>query len=373
VKYGGFVAQNLNALLQPAGLQVPVPASSLPLGISFFAFHAVSYLVDVYRGQFPANRSPLQVALYFLLFPQLVAGPIVRYKRIAPELRARSHRLLRASAGVRIFAIGLAQKVLIADQVAQIAEIVFDATPRPTAAEAWIGLLAYTLQIYFDFCGYSTMAVGLGLMIGFSLPRNFRRPYTARSVTEFWRRWHISLSSWFRDYLYIPLGGNRGPAWKTYRNLAIVFLLCGLWHGAAWTFVLWGAWHGAFLILERTAPGRMLDTLPGWLRQVYALLVVMGGWVLFRAGDLSAVRRVGAGLIGWHGAGGFGLALDQALGNIAIAALVLGTGIALSPWRPAVPRPWQPVTETASTFVLLVLALAFVAAGTYSPFLYFRF
>jgi D-alanyl-lipoteichoic acid acyltransferase DltB (MBOAT superfamily) len=200
-KYAGFVVENLSVVTAPLGLPLADPGIPLPLGISFFTFHALSYLIDVYRRRFPANRDPVEVALYIALFPQLVAGPIVRYKTVARQLRRRRHTLGRASAGARMVVIGLAQKVLIADQLAPVAEAVFDLTPDPSAADAWLGLLAYTLQIYFDFAGYSTMAIGLGLVLGFTLPRNFALPYTSLSVTEFWRRWHMSLSSWLRDYL----------------------------------------------------------------------------------------------------------------------------------------------------------------------------
>ena len=250
-KYAGFFASILDAAAQPFGLTVPMPKISLPLGISFFTFHGLSYVIDVYRRRFAANRDPAEVALYISLFPQLVAGPIVRYKTVARQLRARRHTERLLVAGTRLFIIGLAQKVLIADPVARVAHVVFDQTPAPGMTEAWLGLLSYTVQIYFDFAGYSNMAVGLGFLLGFSLPRNFRLPYTALSISEFWRRWHMSLSSWLRDYLYIPLGGNRGGGWRTWRNLITVFLLCGLWHGASWNFVLWGAWHGGFLVLER--------------------------------------------------------------------------------------------------------------------------
>ena len=223
-----------------------LPGLALPLGISFFTFHAISYLIDVHRGGVAPNRNLLSVAIYIAMFPQLVAGPIIRYHTIARRLTGRRMTLGRVSAGLRIFVIGLAQKVLIADEVARVAEAVFDKLAAPSLAEAWLGLGAYTIQIYFDFCGYSNMAIGLGLALGFAFPRNFRLPYTARSITEFWRRWHISLSQWLRDYLYIPLGGSRGTAAGTYRNLILVFLVCGLWHGANWTFVIWGAHHGAF-------------------------------------------------------------------------------------------------------------------------------
>lgn len=381
-KYGDFLVGNLNTVLASLfGVTLPLPNLPLPLGISFFTFHCLSYVIDVYRRRFRANRRPTEVALYITLFPQLVAGPIVRYKTVAKQLRSRRHSFGLASIGARIFIIGLAQKILIADQVAHLADTVFDRTPNPSMAEAWTGLLAYTVQIYFDFCGYSNMAVGLGLILGFTLPRNFRLPYLALSMTDFWRRWHMSLSSWLRDYLYVPLGGNRGGPLRTYRNLAIVFLLCGLWHGASWTFVLWGAWHGAFLVMERAGLARGLARVPAAIRWSYTILAVMGGWVLFRAHDLQSAGTMYGSLLGRNGVGGLRFEVLGALEPIVVLALVAGCVFATLPaWvgliRRAVPPALQAVravADTAWTFGLLLLSLLFAAAGTYSPFLYFRF
>lgn len=369
-KYAIFVAGVV-------GLADRLPPIPLPLGISFFTFHCLSYLIDVYRRRFRANHDLIQVAIYISLFPQLIAGPIVRYRTVAAQLRRRRHTLGRASAGMRIFVIGLAQKVLIADQVAGLAEAVFDHARGTNMADSWLGLVAYTVQIYFDFAGYSSMAIGLGIVLGFTFPRNFRLPYASLTVTEFWRRWHISLSSWLRDYLYIPLGGSRGGAWKTWRNLAIVFLLCGLWHGAKWTFVLWGAWHGAFLIAERAGLRRRLDSLPAAARWTYALLAVMGGWVLFRSPDPASAGTLYASLVGLHGLGPLGFETHVALTPLATLALACGCVIAVAPRWFRIPRPTIPVfaaaADTVFTFGLLALAALFVAASTYSPFLYFRF
>ena len=376
-KYAGFAVSSLDWAVRPAGLAIPVPHLELPLGISFFTFHALSYLIDVSRRRFPANRNASEVALYIAFFPQLIAGPIVRYRTIARRLRHRRHSLGRASAGLRIFLIGLAQKLIVADTVAPLANAVFDHAHRPALGEAWLGAVSYGLQIYFDFAGYSNMAIGLGLAFGFSLPRNFRRPYASASITEFWRRWHISLSSWFRDYLYIPLGGNRGPAWQTWRNLIVVFLLCGLWHGAAWTFVLWGAWHGLFLALERAGLGRVLKGLPRPAAWTYAMLVVLAGWVLFRSADLSRAVDIWAGMAGLHGVGGLGPATAMALTPQQAWLLPLAAVLAVA----RLPRRrgrlgggrvagW---TDNLAMAGLAGLSLLQVAAGTYSPFLYFRF
>jgi alginate O-acetyltransferase complex protein AlgI len=375
-KYSGFVTENLASSLHGFGISSPIVTVALPLGISFFTFHCISYLIDVYRRRFGANHNPIEVALYIALFPQLVAGPIVRYKTVARQLHHRRHTLSVASAGTRIFIIGLAQKVLIADQLAELVNVVFDKTTLPTMLESWIGLLSYTIQIYFDFNGYSNMAVGLGLILGFTFPRNFRLPYTSLSITEFWRRWHMSLSSWLRDYLYIPLGGNRGGAAKTYRNLVTVFLLCGLWHGAAWTFVLWGGWHGLFLVFERLGISRILSRLPIILRWTYTILAVMGGWVLFRSEDLLRARLMFAGLVGRHGVGGLSFDVHTALQPIVFLSLLAGSVLAIVPRivrLPQMPRPAIAVVDSVWTFGLLLLAALQVAAGAYSPFLYFRF
>jgi D-alanyl-lipoteichoic acid acyltransferase DltB (MBOAT superfamily) len=265
--------------------------------------------------------------------------------------------------------------VLIADQLSQIVEAVFDRTPLPSMTESWIGILGYTLQIYFDFAGYSNMAIGLGLVLGFTFPRNFRLPYTAQSITEFWRRWHISLSSWLRDYLYIPLGGSRSGAFRTYRNLATVFLLCGLWHGASWTFVLWGVWHGTFLIIERLGLGRLLLFVHPLGRWAYMLLVVMGSWVLFRATSLQAAGKMYRGLVGAHDIGSIGFELHSALNQGVLLALFVGCIFAVSPRLPRLSMTWDryDVARHAWSFGLLVLAMIYIAAGVYSPFLYFKF
>ena len=254
-KYSDFAVANVNTLLGWTGVPLLArPGLILPLGISFFTFHAVSYLMDVYRGRVPAQRNPLDVALYIALFPQLIAGPIVRYATIAPEIARRRTTWDGLVWGIRRFVVGLGKKVLIANTLARPADAVFGLPPSEMSAGlAWLGVACYALQIYFDFSGYSDMAIGLARIFGFPFPENFRYPYVSRSLTEFWRRWHISLSTWFRDYLYVPLGGNRrGPA-RVYLNLVVVFVFCGLWHGASWTFLVWGLFHGVFLVRSPTS------------------------------------------------------------------------------------------------------------------------
>jgi alginate O-acetyltransferase complex protein AlgI len=375
-KYGNFVTGNLAGLLAPLGLAVATTNIHLPLGISFFTFHCLSYVIDIYRRRFRANRNPIDIALYISLFPQLVAGPIVRYKTVARQLDARRFTFGRASVGARIFIVGLAQKVLVADVVAPLVQVAFDQLPHRSLVEAWIGLIAYTVQIYFDFAGYSNMAIGLGIVLGFTFPRNFRMPYTSLSITEFWRRWHMSLSSWLRDYLYIPLGGNRGSNAQTYRNLVMVFLLCGLWHGANWTFVLWGAWHGAFLVIERLGLGSALARLQTPARWAYALIAVMGGWVLFRSADLSNAIGYYASLVGRNGLSEISFDMHDALNDRAIMTLIIGCVLAVAPRWPArwsAPFAVRAPADVALTFALLIFSMITVAAGAYSPFLYFRF
>jgi len=385
-KYADFAIENLNQLLTwlGAGALEP-PKLHLPLGISFFTFHAISYVVDVYRGQSRALKNPLDTALYIALFPQLIAGPIIRYHYIEEQLRARRPTLEDVERGILRFVIGLSKKVLIANVVARAADQIF-ALPAEQISftSAWLGVVAYALQIYFDFSGYSDMAIGLGSMFGFRFPENFAHPYASRSITEFWRRWHISLSSWFRDYLYIPLGGNRVSPGRTYLNLVTVFLLCGLWHGASWTFVLWGALHGAFLVLERLKIGRVLGAWPRPAQHAYALLVVCIGWVLFRAADLSQAWTF---LKAMAGGAGFELPGYPVALWATPAVVLAGTlGILLSAPLPdwlgrrfdtRAPVPAQATLNrmlaVVATLVLFTLSAASLATHTYNPFIYFRF
>jgi alginate O-acetyltransferase complex protein AlgI len=383
-KYLGFLTENLNWLFAELGHPpIAVVHLLLPLGISFFTFHGLSYVIDVYRGTVAPQRRPTLMALYISFFPQLIAGPIIRYHEIAEQLPRRTVTRTGFAAGIRRFIVGLGKKVLIANMVAGPADRIFALAPNQlTPSLSWLGVTCYTLQIYFDFSGYSDMAIGLGRMFGFTFPENFAHPYVARSVTEFWRRWHMSLSRWFRDYLYIPLGGNRHGRLRTYVNLAVVFFLCGLWHGAQWTFVLWGSYHGAFLILERAGLGRRLERLWTPIRHVYLLLVVMVGWVLFRATDVSHVSALLASMAGRSGAtGGVAEAIYslEPLQALAFVAGLIGSaawGDGLRRWRPTLTASesgslnFARVAACLLVFAASVLALA---AGTYNPFIYFRF
>src|SRR4051794_40496948 len=291
-KYAGFASAQIDALSHTLGLGgSPVIELALPIGISFFTFHHISYVVDVHRRSRPAQKSPVQFVTYIAMFPQLVAGPIVRYHEIAEQLAdTKRNRADDFALGFPRFAWGLTKKVVIADTIAPVADAAFATSGGDmTTATAWLGALAYTLQLYFDFSGYSDMAIGLGLMLGFKLPENFDRPYSAVSITDFWRRWHMSLSRWFRDYVYIPLGGNRHGTANTYRNLIIIFVATGFWHGANWTFLVWGLYHGALMLVERVSGQGAFEArgVELVLRRAGTFLLVIIGWVFFRAQSLG--------------------------------------------------------------------------------------
>jgi len=378
-KYAGMFGETVEFLAnRPLPALERFKSIALPLGISFFTFQAMSYVIDVYRGHVPVERRPLRLATYIVMFPQLIAGPIVRYETVFAELRERRLSPELFAKGVQVFILGLASKVLIANALAVPSDGVFSLPVEELSFTlAWVGAVAYTLQIYFDFAGYSWMAIGLGYMLGFHFPQNFDLPYTACSITDFWRRWHISLSTWFRDYLYIPLGGNRHGHARTGINLVVVFLLCGLWHGASWTFVLWGGYHGCFLLIERLFRGRG-SSLPALLRRGYAMAVVTFGLALFRADCLAHAGGVWGAMLGFGAeAGSFTvprfLPPDHC---IALVAGILLCGPVPELWgrlRPSLDDRLVGVSRALVSAVLLVLCAANLAAGTYNPFIYFRF
>ncbi len=387
-KYANFFADNLNGLLGAVGRSpLAVPQVVLPIGISFYTFHAISYVVDVYRRDASAQKSPVHAALYLLLFPQLIAGPIIRYRDIAGQLARRAVSLDDFACGVQRFVIGLGKKVLIANTVAETADQIFGLPGDAlTPGHAWLAIVCYTLQIYFDFSGYSDMAIGLGRMFGFRFPENFRWPYVADTVQDFWRRWHISLSSWFRDYLYVPLGGNRGSTVRTYVNLVTVFFLCGLWHGASWNFVIWGLFHGAFLVVERLGLAEVLRTLWRPLRHVYLLLVVMVGWVFFRAETLPAALAFLGALGGRAATATTPFTVQWFLTPVLLLAVIAGVigslpvGPTLAGWRRRLEGAAGPLqsfglgaANAGAVTAILVAALVQIAARTYNPFIYFRF
>ncbi len=378
-KYAGFLTQSINSVADRfGGGSVAVPSILLPIGISFFTFQSMSYTFDVAAGRIKPIGSPLDLLLYVSLFPQLIAGPIVRARDIQHELLSRRVDLDAITAGFSRFAWGLSKKMLIADSVAPLVDAAFGA--EPTTASAWIAATGYAVQIYFDFSGYSDMAIGLGQMLGFSFPENFRRPYAAGSVTDFWRRWHITLSTWFRDYVYIPAGGNRGGRMATTRNLVLVFLITGIWHGAAWTFVLWGMWHGAALLAERAwgvkvgahSPLSTTVALRAWTG-----LVVLGGWVLFRAESLTAAGAIFKVMV--IPTGGLPSAVSEAITPVTAGALVIGLAASVVPAsiRPTdllglrVPR--GEILRLGLYAVALPLVAIRVLSEAYTPFLYFQF
>ena len=383
-KYSGFVLQTLTALVGLSPKYAVKYSFALPLGISFFTFHALSYLIDVYRRDVRAERSIRDMVLYIAMFPQLVAGPLVRYKKIAGELHRPRITLDRTADGIRLFMIGLAQKVLIANTVSASADAIF-ALPQGELSTllAWVGIVCYTVQIYFDFAGYSNMAIGLALMIGFTFPINFNYPYVARSMTDFWRRWHISLSSWFRDYVYIPLGGNRVSPARTYVNLTVVFLLCGIWHGANWTFVVWGLAHGLLLVIERLGFDRVLARWPAALQHLYVLVLVMITWVFFRADNVGQAFSYLGTMLGLGTAAPFAPPAQRFLGwdvLLALAAAAVGAGpygTRLGRWvfegLSGAVRPLGSAAELGTLAVLFGLVAMSLAGGAYNPFIYFRF
>ena len=379
-KYAGFFAANL----LDGALESRVSAH-LPLGISFFTFHAISYLVDVYRLDAEAERSFVRLALYILMFPQLIAGPILRFHTVAPQLRERTVTTENVYHGLVLFCLGMGQKVLLADTLAGICDPLFAKWQSLSAAAAWLAAISYSLQLYFDFSGYSNMAIGLGWLSGFYFPMNFNYPYISRSITEFWRRWHISLSRWFRDYLYIPLGGNRYGPVQTYRNLVIVFILCGFWHGAAWTFLAWGAYHGVLLVVERLGLGAVLEKIPAPFAHLYALFAILIGWVIFRAEDLTQAAGILRKMAFADGAAAnaFTPVLTGEETVVLSIGLVLATPLVANLMRPwiALPDhpPWPPRSPWAYGWglalggVVLCAAATKILTGSYSPFIYFRF
>ncbi|HVU01533.1 MAG TPA: MBOAT family protein [Polyangiaceae bacterium] len=390
-KYADFVVENLNAALRVAGVAaIRMEKHHLPIGISFFTFHALSYVVDVHRRRSEPQRSLVAFSLYVTFFPQLIAGPIVRYHDIAHQLPAHRMTTTAFASGVRRFVVGLGKKVLVANTVATAVDALF-ALPQKelTPALAWIAAGLYAIQIYFDFSGYSDMAIGLAGLFGLVFPENFAHPYASRSVTEFWRRWHISLSTWFRDYLYIPLGGNRRGKLRTATNLVVVFFLCGLWHGASWTFVLWGLFHGAFLVLERSGGSRLLARLPRLVGHAYTLLVVTFGWVLFRADSLPAATRIFSAMFGGSTPAAMAhQASHWPARDVVLAAAVGAVGsLPVVPWlaerrarlpespgeRAAIAHALLDTLGLAALVAIFLSSVGLLASGTYDPFIYFRF
>jgi alginate O-acetyltransferase complex protein AlgI len=376
-KYFNFGVDSLNAVITAAG-GVPIQALHvlLPIGISFYIFQAISFLIDIHRKDAPHPNSFWDFAAFISLFPQLIAGPILRYKDVAEQFHTRTHSMDLFAEGAYRFMIGFAQKILIADSVAPMADAAF-ALNNPTFMEAWLGTLAYSIELYFDFAGYSAMAVGLGLMMGFRFMENFNNPYLSRSVADLWRRWHISLSTWLRDYLYIPLGGNRHGTFNTYRNLMLTMVLGGAWHGANWTFVLWGAWHGFFLCAERALGLKHIGLLP-------TLLIIILSMVLFRADNMTQAIAIYSGMLGQNG---FSISdhFNWQMTYQATAVLIVGwifvfwQGYGLDFRKPVEGQlamrtdGYKRLLPAAGACCVFILALTKLAAASYSPFLYYQF
>ena len=367
-KYADFFITSLNAV---TGLSLPLLRLALPIGISFYTFQCISYTVDVYRGDAAAQKSLVSFGCYVSLFPQLIAGPIVRYTDVAKELEGRTHSMEGFFLGLRRFLFGLGKKVLLANQFGALTEL-YRASKAQSVLYCWLYALAFTLQIYFDFSGYSDMAIGLGKIFGFNFPENFNYPYLSSSITEFWRRWHMTLGGWFRDYVYIPLGGNRVSKSRWFFNILVVWMLTGLWHGASWNFVLWGLVFALFLLLEKGVP--VLRKLPKGLSNAYVMLVVLLSFVLFNAESLS---QAGADLTGMFGLAGLPVVTTEALYELRSFAVLFLLGIlGATPW----PKKWGETLvqkahwlDAAAMLALLLVCTSYLVDGSFNPFLYFRF
>lgn len=371
-KYTGMITETLNML---PFLNIPELQISLPIGISFYTFQTMSYVIDVYRDDAPVSKNFINFGTYVALFPQLIAGPIVRYRDVAYQLTHRRESLEQFTKGVKLFLVGMGKKVLIANQMGILADTLLAENAQSGVLGTWVGIIAYTFQIYFDFSGYSDMACGLGNMLGFEFLKNFDYPYISKSITEFWRRWHISLSTWFKEYVYIPLGGNRKGVKRQIINLLIVWGLTGLWHGASYNFILWGLYYGLLLILEKFVLKRFLDKLPPALQHVYTMFIVIIGWGLFYFTDISQLGAFVANLFNF----GNGLCSNTALNMILsylpllVAAAVASTPVGAKLYNQIKDRSWAWAPETVYCAAVLLISTASMVNQSYNPFLYFRF
>lgn len=380
-KYADFLIETVNSLLKTDASLLGI---ALPIGISFYTFQTMSYVIDVYRGKVEVQKDFLTLACYVALFPQLIAGPIVRYSDCEKALKSRTSDPERVSEGVRRFIFGFAKKILIANQMAAVWEEIYgmiDAGIHIGAGLGWLGAIAFTFQIYFDFSGYSDMAIGLGRIFGFDYLENFNYPYISATITEFWRRWHMSLSSWFRDYVYIPLGGNKKGLLRQLINIAIVWALTGLWHGASWNFVLWGVYYGILLIIEKLFLLKVLDKIPtglGFIKHVYTLFLVTLGWVLFKITDFGDLMEYVGYMFGTGNPNPpvFSYYLSS-YWLLFVVAAICSTPIIKKIWKGLLEKipgdALSGVLETAVLVILFIVSIAFLVSGSYNPFLYFRF
>ena len=373
-KYMDFFITNINNIFS---INLPLMNIALPIGISFYTFQIMSYIIDVYRGDVKVQKNVIIVGTYVSLFCQLIAGPVVRYQTVEDELQNRKENFDDFSNGLRRFIIGLGKKVIIANNVGLIASAAFNAGKTDLGLSfAWVGALAYTLQIYYDFSGYSDMAIGLGRMFGFHFLENFNYPYTALSITDFWRRWHISMSSWFRDYVYIPLGGNRVPKWRWFLNIFIVWFLTGMWHGAEWNFIVWGLYYGLILVIEKLFMGKLLNKLPKFIRFIYSIVLIMIGWVIF---NCTSFNQIGTYIGAMFGANGMNSI--KVFYNLSIAHLWPYMLLGIIGSTPIIKKLYDKLNSKVVTGIVydvfllgvLFLCVMYLVNSSFNPFIYFRF
>ncbi len=372
-KYAGFIGETLNVVLP--FLNLPVIEVALPIGISFYTFQTMSYTIDVYRNTVKVQKNFIAFGTYVSLFPQLIAGPIVRYEDVASQMMDRHENLEQFTKGVKLFLVGLAKKILIANEMGCLWDTIRNSAGESGALGAWVGIIAYTFQIYFDFSGYSDMAIGLGRMFGFEFIKNFDYPYISKSITEFWRRWHISLGTWFREYVYIPLGGNRKGLGRQIINLGVVWFLTGLWHGASWNFILWGLYFGVILVFEKMFLLKVLKKAPAVVSHIYSLLLIVLGWVLFYFEDMGKLGEFAARLFG---ADGFAMSGSVAVTVVSYLPLLIAAAVASTPlaaflYKKIKSKPVLYVIDNSACILSLLLCTSKLVSSAYNPFLYFKF
>lgn len=372
-KYAGFIGETLNMVMP--FLNIPILEIALPIGISFYTFQTMSYTIDVYKNTVKVQKNIITFGTYVSLFPQLIAGPIVRYEDVAEQLMHRKETLQGFTDGIKLFLIGLSKKVLLANEMGNLWDAVRESGTQSGALGSWVGIIAYTFQIYFDFCGYSEMAMGLGKMFGFDFLKNFDYPYISKSITEFWRRWHISLGTWFREYVYIPLGGNRKGLYRQIINIAVVWFLTGLWHGASWNFILWGLYFGVLLMIEKLFMLKILKKAPAIISHIYSIIIILFGWVLFYFENLN---EMGIFLARMFGSDGFMMSGDISVKIISYIPLLIVSAITSTPlisklYHKIKSKPILYVIDNAGCVLALLLCTAALVSSDYNPFLYYKF
>lgn len=372
-KYAGFIGETLNMVMP--FLNIPILEIALPIGISFYTFQTMSYTIDVYKNTVKVQKNIITFGTYVSLFPQLIAGPIVRYEDVAEQLMHRKETLQGFTDGIKLFLIGLSKKVLLANEMGNLWDAVRESGTQSGALGSWFGIIAYTFQIYFDFCGYSEMAMGLGKMFGFDFLKNFDYPYISKSITEFWRRWHISLGTWFREYVYIPLGGNRKGLYRQIINIAVVWFLTGLWHGASWNFILWGLYFGVLLMIEKLFMLKVLKKAPAIISHIYSIIIILFGWVLFYFENLN---EMGIFLARMFGSDGFMMSGDISVKIISYIPLLIVSAITSTPlisklYHKIKSKPILYVIDNAGCVLALLLCTAALVSSDYNPFLYYKF